>query len=93
MIDLTKFKEHTSGTWRLRKVIDDSGDYTIARYDVMATYPWGDKGICYSIENPYDAMLFAAGPDLIAEIEVLRERVNYLEIMLKKAASVLEEGV
>jgi hypothetical protein len=72
MIDLSQFEKRTSGEWKVRKIVDDSGDYITASYDVMAHYAWGDKCICSDLDNPYDAMLFAMGPELISEIEKLR---------------------
>ena len=92
MIDLSQFKNRTPGHWKIRKKIDTSGDYDIARYDVMAHYEWGDKAICYEIENPYDAMLFASAPELIAEIEKLLLTVYDLSQIIDSAKSALIPG-
>ena len=90
MVDLNQFNKRTSGQWRVRKKLDDSGDYTIATYDIMAHYEWGDKGICYDIENPHDALLFSSGPELLEEIERLRfavydltKKINDIEAITK----------
>jgi len=89
-IDLSRFGKHTSGKWVVRKKVDDSGDYVIYEYDVLAHYDWGDNAICYGISNPYDAELFASGPELINEIRELRERVAFLEAVIKTGLQCLD---
>lgn len=83
MIDLERFKHRTQGKFIVRKVVDDSGDYIRDTYDILARYPWGNNLLCSGIENPYDATMWAAAPDLIEELRVAREQIAEYEKYLE----------
>jgi hypothetical protein len=66
-----------SGTLKIRKTTDDSGDYIIRRYDILNEFPWGCNGICYDIDNPNHARLFASAPEMLeALIDMCRFMVD-----------------
>lgn len=62
----------TGGEWRIRKTVDDSGDYPYPTYDILAVFDWGPNGIGTTYDNPWNAMLFAGAPQLAAEVRRLR---------------------
>jgi len=59
-----KFK-HTSGKWKVRKTVDNSGDYPVPTYDIIAIHEWGPEGVADVYQNPFNANLIAAAPDML----------------------------
>jgi hypothetical protein len=86
MIDLTQFDKITSHNLKIRKIVDNTGDYEIATYQLFAHYEWGDKIIVGGIENPNDAILFVSATWMITEITELRNRVKELEERIMTAS-------
>lgn len=84
MIDLEQFKNRTPGEMLIRKTTDDSGDYVVYHYDILAKFDWGHRCLCEGIENPYDAMLWAAAPDLIEELKAARAEIERLKDWLNR---------
>lgn len=91
-IDVDKFNCRTSDCFVVKKITDDSGDYTQHSYSILAKMQWGDRTICEDIENPHDAMMFASAPQMIEEILSLRSKVAGLEMILERAKNSLVEG-
>lgn len=77
MDDITKILEalpHADGgEWKIRKTVDDSGDYPFPTYDIMAVYPYGPQGIGCAFQQPYNAILFAGAKTLAEEVIRLRK--------------------
>jgi hypothetical protein len=92
MVDIEKLKERSSDKYVVRHTIDDSGDYESHYYAILAVKPYGQITICEDIENPYDALLFATAPDMIAEIKELRAKVVDLEKRITSAYGVLNSA-
>ena len=55
----------TTGELVVRNKVDDSGDREYKTYDILSHYPWGDRGIVYEMENPSEARLFCAAPEML----------------------------
>jgi hypothetical protein len=60
--------KHTGGEWRVRKTVDESGDYPFPTYDILAVHEWGPMGIACADQNPYNARLMATAPELLIEL-------------------------
>lgn len=85
MIDLSAFKNRTQGEMFIRKITDDSGDYVVHHYDILAKFDWGHRCLCEGIENPFDALLWASAPDLLRELEEARKEIKSLKEWIGKA--------
>jgi len=78
VLNYKMFKDTTSDEYIVRHRKDETGDYTMHYYDVIAVMKYGGKTVCSDIENPYDASMFANAPDMIKEILSLREKIDFL---------------
>lgn len=87
MLDLEKFTGRSSDKYVVKHITDDSGDYTSHYYHVLAIMPYGPRTITEGIDNPYDALMFASAPKMIAEIKELREKVEELERRITMAST------
>jgi hypothetical protein len=65
----------TGGEWRIRKAVDESGDYPFPTYDILAVFPYGPQGIGTAHQDPYNAILFAGAKQLAVEVKRLRAEV------------------
>lgn len=63
----------TPGEWTIRKRVDNSGDYPFPDYDILAVAEWGPQGVAEAHQNPFNAALIAAAPDLVDEVVKLRK--------------------
>jgi hypothetical protein len=61
---MSKLK-HTHGKWKIRTTIDDSGDYPFPTYDILAIHDYGPEGVSTAYQNPYNARLIAAAPEML----------------------------
>jgi hypothetical protein len=98
MIDLNKFDSRTSSEYLIRHDVDDTGDYSIHQYSIDAVIRGGllgcfTRNICESVENPADAYMFAAAPQMIDEIIELRAKVAKLEAIINLVSSNLNPSV
>lgn len=59
--------QHTPGEWRIRKTVDESGDYPFPTYDILAIKEYGPEGVACAY-NPYNARLIAAAPEMLIEL-------------------------
>lgn len=86
MIDLDQFKNRTPGKWTTRKYVDYPRGFAERCYKLEAHYK---KGETYTIggmlENPIDAQLCAAAPDLLKELEEARAEIKRLNEFIKSA--------
>lgn len=57
--------KHTAGKWIVRKTVDNSGDYPVPTYDILSIQDWGPRSIAYADQDPFNANLMAASPDLL----------------------------
>lgn len=71
--------KHTPGPWKVRKVVDNSGDYPFPNYDILALLDYGPQGIADAYNNPYNARLIAAAPALLEALEAVEWVVDYKE--------------
>jgi hypothetical protein len=55
----------SGGQWLIRKTVDDSGDYEVPTYDILAVYEYGPEGIGTANSNPYNARLFSCSKELV----------------------------
>jgi hypothetical protein len=79
MVDLDYFNDITSDQFIVRTKTDESGDYKVYSYDIIAKTGFGQRVIVEGIENPHDAAMFAYAPDLIKEIIELRKKLAEFE--------------
>ena len=77
-------KNATGGDWRVRKTVDESGDYPFPTYDILAVYPYGPQGIACAYQNPYNAMMFAAAPILAEEVKRQRAEIKRLQETIRR---------
>lgn len=69
---MSKLK-HIQGEWRVRKAVDETGDYPFPTYDILAIHEWGPECIACAFQNPNNARLIAAAPEMLeALIEFLK---------------------
>lgn len=68
-------KKASTGEWRIRKTVDDTGDYPFPTYDIISIHEYGPEGIGTAFQNPYNAILFAGSAMLVDEILRLRAEV------------------
>jgi hypothetical protein len=59
---------YTSGDWIVRKTVDETGDYPFPTYDILAVHEWGPECIACAFQNPNNARLVAAAPELLIEL-------------------------
>ena len=71
---MSKLK-HTQGDWRIRKTVDESGDYPFPTYDILAVHEWGPESVACAFQHPYNARLIAAAPEML---EALIEQYKWL---------------
>lgn len=64
------------GDWRIRKTVDESGDYPFPTYDIIAVYEYGPKGIGSAYQDPYNAIMFFGAPVLAEEVKRLRRELK-----------------
>ena len=67
--------QHTQGDWRIRKTVDESGDYPFPTYDILAVHEWGPECVACAFQHPYNARLIATAPEML---EVLIEQYKWL---------------
>lgn len=60
--------QHTQGSWRTRKTVDESGDCPFPTYDILAVHEWGPECVACAFQNPYNARLIAAAPEMLKEL-------------------------
>ena len=60
--------QHTQDNWRIRKTVDESGDYPFPTYDILAVHEWGPECVACAFQNPYNARLIAAAPEMLDEL-------------------------
>ena len=63
--------QHTQGDWRIRKTVDESGDYPFPTYDILAVHEWGPECVACAFQNPYNARLIAAAPEMLEELTTI----------------------
>jgi hypothetical protein len=90
MIDLEQFRHRTSDKYVVRHITDDSGDRTLHLYDIVAIMPYGQRTVAEGMDNPHDAAMFAAVPELIYEVQSLRRRIEDLTDLCERMQDVLE---
>lgn len=59
---------HTQGDWRIRKTVDESGDYPFPTYDILAVHEWGPECVACAFQHPYNARLIAAAPEMLEQL-------------------------
>ena len=70
--------KHTLGEWKIRKTVDESGDYPFPTYDILAIHEYGPEGIGTAYQNPYNARLFSCSKEML---EVLIENYTTYEVL------------
>lgn len=70
---IAALEKATPGEWTIRKRVDNSGDYPFPDYDILAVAEWGPQGVAEAHQNPFNAALIAAAPDLVDEVIRLRK--------------------
>jgi len=81
----------TLGEFRIRKCIDDSGDYERHTYDILDCYPWGSNCITGDIAHPEHARVFATSPKVIASLIKLMRGIEGLPPLTAIAGVLTEE--
>ena len=98
---MSKLK-HTQGDWRIRKTVDESGDYPFPTYDILAVHEWGPECVACAFQHPYNARLIAAAPEmleaLIEQYKWLYSKAYYqtaelLKLLIEKATGMSIEEV
>ena len=74
--------KHTGGEWKVRKTVDESGDYPFPTYDIIALFEYGPQGIGTADQQPYNALLFAASPKLLAALIELHKWQQHTQIYI-----------
>lgn len=68
--------QHTQGDWKIRKTVDESGDYPFPTYDILAVHEWGPESVACAFQNPYNARLIAAAPEMLEELTTIFKGMN-----------------
>jgi len=74
---MSKFK-HTGGDWKIRKTVDETGDYPFPTYDILAVFEYGPSCIGTTYQHPYNAKLFACAPKML---DVLKSNYETYQVL------------
>ena len=65
--------KHTGGDWKIRKTVDETGDYPFPTYDILAVFEYGPMFIGTANDHPYNAKMFASSPLMLGcLIDIIR---------------------
>lgn len=88
---LAECEGHTPGVWKVRKTIDNSGDYPVPDYDVLALMEFGPQGVADAWQNPRNANLIALAPALASALRSAWAEIDRLQVAFEVACIQLQE--
>ena len=74
---------HTGGNWRIRKTVDESGDYPFPTYDIIAVHEYGPQYIGTADQHPGNARMFAGSVLMLKELIANYETYQVLKEMFE----------
>jgi hypothetical protein len=92
----------TATEWRVRKTVDETGDYPFPTYDILAIHEWGPEAVACAYQNPNNARLIAVAPDMLEALircykifdkSILPNDVEMLKSVIEKATGQTVEQV